>query len=154
MTGFRCKFSPSDRHQELIQLCWKNMWVYLTNVTTNRRKKLIMHLKLSDLQCLWLKYPPPCLFFPDLVTWSWPFKPVSTARGLSATQPKACVRSLTTQKPKRLPRVNIQTQATTIPETKLASGKSGNIQGIAPYTQWYSMNNVHQKGSIQWYNMN
>ena len=31
--------------------------------------------------------------------------PVSTARGLAATQREACMRSLTTQKPKRLPRV-------------------------------------------------
>ena len=43
--------------------------------------------------------------FPDLVTGSGSANPFSTARGLSATQREACMRSLTTQKPKRLPRV-------------------------------------------------
>ena len=54
---------------------------------------------------MWLKYRPSCLFFPDLVTGSGSANPVSTARGLSTAQREACMRSLTTQKPKRLPRV-------------------------------------------------
>ena len=48
-----------------------------------------------------------CLFFPDLVTGSGSANTVSTASGLSATQREACMRSLTTQKPKGLPRVII-----------------------------------------------
>ena len=52
-----------------------------------------------------LKYRPPCLFFSDLVTGLGSANPVSTARGLSAKQREACMRSLTTQKPKQLPRV-------------------------------------------------
>ena len=56
---------------------------------------------------MWLKYRPTCLFFPDLVTGSGSANTVSTARGLSATQREACMRSLTTQKPIRLPRVEM-----------------------------------------------
>ena len=47
----------------------------------------------------------PMFVFADIVTGSGLANPVSTARGLSATQWEACMHSLTTQKPKRLPRV-------------------------------------------------
>ena len=65
-------------------------------------------LKLGNLWCVWLKYRSPCLFFPDLVTGSGSANSVRTARGLSTAQREACMRSLTTQKPKRLPRVNMK----------------------------------------------
>ena len=57
--------------------------------------------KLSKLWCV----STLMFVFPDLVTGSDSISPISTARGLSATQRKACMRSITTQKPKRLPMV-------------------------------------------------
>ena len=57
----------------------------------------------ASLSETWLSTPPPPPPPPPGA------KPISTARGLSATQPEACMRSLTTQKPKRLPRVRMQT---------------------------------------------
>ena len=49
--------------------------------------------------------PHVCLFSRPCQMWSGSANTFSTARGLSATQREAYMRSLTTQKPKRLPRV-------------------------------------------------
>ena len=66
-----------------------------------------MHLDWAIYNMSDLNIDPHICFLPDLVTGSGSANPVSTARGLSATQREALKRSLTTQKPKRLPRVTI-----------------------------------------------
>ena len=71
-------------------------------------KKLLMHLNWAIHNVCNLNIDPHT-FFPKLVTGSGSANPVSTARGLSATQREACMCSLTTQKPKRLPRVIMAT---------------------------------------------
>ena len=107
MTDHRCKFSTSDRHRKLNQLPWQNMSAHLTNETSYWRKKLLMYLNWTIYNVYDLNIDLHIWFFPDLVTGSGQgsgsVNPVSTARGLSATQRDACMCSLTTQKPKRLP---------------------------------------------------
>ena len=105
MTDYRCMFSTSDRHRKLNQLRWQNTSGHLTNETSNWLQQLPMHLNWALYNVSDLYIDPHICFFPDLVTGSVSAKPVSTARGLSAAQREACMRSLTTQKPKRLPRV-------------------------------------------------
>ena len=68
-------------------------------------KKLLMHPDWANYNVSHLNIDPHICFFPDLVTGSGSANPVSTARGLSTTQREACMRSLTTQKPKWLPRM-------------------------------------------------
>ena len=100
-------FSTSDRHRKFNQLRWQNMSAQLTNETSCWLKKLLMNLNWAIYDVCDLNIDPHVCFFPDLVTGSGSADTVSTARGLSATQREACMRSLTTQKPKRLPRVII-----------------------------------------------
>ena len=69
-----------------------------------------MHLDWAICNVCDLSIDPHVCVFPDLVTGSGSANTVSTARGLSATQPEACTRSLTTQKPQRLPRVMMALQ--------------------------------------------
>ena len=115
MTDYRCMFSTSDRHRKLNQLRWQNMSAHLTNETSYLLKKLLMHLNWAIYDVCDLNIDPPCLFFPDLVTGSGSANTVSTARSLSATQREACMRSLTTQKPKRLPRVILTVSSISVP---------------------------------------
>ena len=105
MTDYRRKFSTSDRHRKLNQLRWPNISAHLTNETSNWRKKLLMYLYRAIYNVCDINIDPHVCFFPDIVTGSGPANPVSTARGLSTIQREACMRSLTTQKSKRLPRV-------------------------------------------------
>ena len=105
MTDCRCMFSTSDQHRKLNQLRWQNVSAHLTNETSHWLKTLLMHLDWAIYNVSDLNIEPHACFFPDLVTGSGSANPVSTARGLSATQREACMRLLTTQKPKRLPRV-------------------------------------------------
>ena len=105
MTDYRCIFSTLDRHRKLNQLRWRNMSAHLTNETSYWLKKLLMQLNRAVYNVCDLNIDP-MFVFPDLVTGSGSANTVSTATGLSATQREACMRSLTTQEPKRLPRVN------------------------------------------------
>ena len=100
-------FSTSDRHCKIHQLRWQNMSAHLTNETSYWLKKFLMHLNWAICNVCDLNIDAHVCFFPDLVTGSGPANPVSAARGLSATQREASMRSLTIQKPKRLPRVNM-----------------------------------------------
>ena len=89
MTDYWCKFSPSNRHRELNQLPAKYIslsykWNILSTKETSNAPQL------GNLLCVWLR-----VVFPDLVTWSGSANPVSTARGLCATQWEACMHSLT-----------------------------------------------------------
>ena len=97
MTDYRCMFSTSDRHRKLNQLRWQNVSDHLTNETSYWLKKLPMHLDWAIYNVSDLNIDPHICFFPDLVTGSGSANPVSTARGLSATQREACMCSLTTQ---------------------------------------------------------
>ena len=107
MTEYRCVFSTTDRHRKIKQLHWQNMSAHLTNETSYWPKTFLMHLNWAIYDVCDINIDPHVCFFPDIVTGSGPANPVSTARGLSAIQREACMRSLTTQKPKRLPRVII-----------------------------------------------
>ena len=104
MTDYRYMFSTSDRHCKLNHLRWQNMSAHLTNETSYWLKKLLMHLNWAIHDVSDLNIDPHVFFFPT-VTESGSVNPVCTARGLSTMQREDCMRSLTTQKPKRLPRV-------------------------------------------------
>ena len=125
MADYRCMFSTSDQHHKLNQLRWQNMSAHLTNETSNWLMQLPMHLNWAIYNVSDLYIDPHVCFFPDLVTESGSAKPVSTARGVSATQREACMRSLTTQKPKRLPVGTFSTCAERLrggPRTATADG--------------------------------
>ena len=99
--------------------------VHLTNETSYWLKKPLMRLIWAIYNLSDLNIDPHICFFPDLVTGSGSANPVSTARGLSAAQREACMRSLTTQKPKRLPRVIWQVEDASSPP----SPTMGNMPG-------------------------